>query len=125
MNYQPIIDTINEMNTSQLVSLNNLYCQENSLDGEIFDNDEEFFKNELPKSYDALQKSFYGSYTFNDKFVKFDGYSNLESFDRFDSDDLPERIEKVAEYIYDNQREFSQFDFDFYACDEDEDEDEI
>ena len=122
MNYQPIIDTINEMNASELISLNNLYCQENRLDGEIYDNNREFFDMYLPNSFDALQKTFYGSYTFNDKFVKFDGYANLDSFDSFDSSDLPERIEKVAEYIYDNQYKFSQFDFNFYECDEDEDD---
>ncbi len=124
MTLQPIIDKINQMDTSELVQLNNTYCVEcNMSDSEIYDNDEEFFENYFPKSYDAIQRTFYGNYSFSDEYVKFNGQGNLVSLSYLETDDLPENVETIAEYIYENQNAFDYFYFD--ACEEEEEEEEI
>jgi antirestriction protein len=78
-----IVQKIEDMSDSELVSLHNEYCQNNSLsDDEIFNNDEEFFETFFPgKVTEAVRAAMYGDYNFGHEWVKFNGYANLESFD--------------------------------------------
>jgi hypothetical protein len=122
MNLQPIIDQINEMNTSELISLNNTYCSENSIEGEIYTNDEEFFEMYFTNSYDALQRTHFGNYNWNDDYCTINGYGNVDSMSSIDTSDLVENVETIAEYLYDNQRNFSHLDIDFDECEEEEEE---
>jgi hypothetical protein len=72
-----------EDNFKDWIQLHNEFCQEHkSGDGEIHENDNEFFDMFFTKPQDAVRASFYGDYRFMDDYVKFDGYGNLESFDK-------------------------------------------
>ena len=62
MNLQPIIEQIESMDESNLVQLNNLYCSENSIEGDIWMNDEEFFNTFFPNTYEALQRCHFRLY---------------------------------------------------------------
>lgn len=63
----------------------NSWLYENNYgDDAIFDNDEDFFFNFVPNPIDAVQKTYYGDYRFNDDFVKFNGYGNLDSSSSLD-----------------------------------------
>lgn len=109
---QQIIDTINDMNESQLIELNNDYCTSTSYhDDEIYTNDEEFFSTYFENDViGAVRAASYGNYSYSHNYVKFNGYGNLESFSYFTADDLCENVETMAEYIAENLQDFTQFD---------------
>ena len=109
---QQITDIINDMNEAELVQLNNEYCQSaNYTDNEIFDNDEDFFSTFFENdTIGAVRAVSYGNYNYSHNYVKFNGYGNLESFSYFNTDELCENVETMAEYIADNLQDFTQFD---------------
>lgn len=120
MNLQPIIEQIESMDESNLKQLNNLYCSENSIEGEIWVNDEDFFNTFFPNSYEALQRCHFGEYSWNDDYCKINGYGNVDSFNHFDISDLVENVETIAEWCYDNQNLCEYLDLDFSECEEEE-----
>ena len=88
------------------------YCQAiNATDSEIWGNDEDFLCTFFANNLDSLAKAiFYGDYNYSHKYVRFNGYGNLETFNYFDTNDLCELVKTMAEYISENPSEFSQFD---------------
>lgn len=110
MKASKILKAINEMTESQLIELNNTYCQSaNYYDNEIYNNDEDFFNTFYPNAGDGLrvaQAVFYGDYNYSHEYVKFNGYGNLESIAYFELRDLCELPEVMAEYIHDNFSDF-------------------
>lgn len=109
-----IISLIKDMDTNDLIDLNNTYCRENNIDSEVFENDEEFFDMFFEnKPFEVARACFYGDYNFSHDYVQFNGYGNLESIKYFEVKDLCETVENIAEYVLDNEREFSHlFHFD-------------
>ena len=104
-----IINKINEMDTKELIYLNNTYCQENNFsDDEIFENNEDFFETFFyGKVTEAVRAAIYGQYNFSDDYVKFNGYGNLESIRNFNIDNLPESVSTIAKYIFENPNSFN------------------
>ena len=105
---QAIINAINEMPESELVRLNNLYCQSaNYSDNEIFENDEDFFETFFSgEVLKAVQAVSYGEYNYSDNYVIFNGYGNLDSFSYMSTDKLCELVPTIAEYVADNEEDF-------------------
>jgi hypothetical protein len=104
-----IVNEINLMSNSDLIILNNLYANEvqGNFDNEIFNNDEEFFYTFFENSViSAIQCVSYGDYRYNDNFVKFNGYGNLESFNYMSHAQLCELPETMAEDIINKFEEF-------------------
>jgi hypothetical protein len=108
---EQIINLINEMDNSELVQLNNEYCQSAQIyDSEIFENDDDFFETFFGnQTLKAIQATQYGDYRYHDNWVTFNGYANLDSFNAV-IDNLCELIPTMAEYIVYNYADFSQFD---------------
>ena len=119
-----IVDQINNLDTEDLIRLHNSYCQEaNYSDNEIYGNDEDFFETFFSNNViDAVRSATYGEYNFSDKYVKFDGYGNLESFHYFGTDDLVESVDTIAEFILENENDFDGL-IDLDEVGEDEEED--
>ena len=73
----------------------------NSIDGsleylEYYENDEEFFNMFFPNNpTEAVRSAYYGDYSYCDKYVKFNGYGNLESADDY-------KLEKEYKYYIDD-----------------------
>jgi hypothetical protein len=109
-----IINAINEMTPSELIDLNNTYCQSaNICDSEIYSNDEDFFETFFgTETLKAVQATQYGDYRYYDDYVTFNGYGNLDSFNYMDTDKLCELVGTIAEYIEENEQDFSHL-FDF------------
>lgn len=98
MDYVSNIDNFEE--TFELVNIINSY------DGsmpciEYFYNDEEFFNIFFGiNTMDAVRAVCFGDYRYNDEFVKFDGYGNLESVNKYElmaeydlyKDDIADKI---------------------------------
>ena len=71
----------------------------------FYENDEEFFEIFFyNKPMEAVRSSFYGDYRFNDDYVRFNAYENLESFN-YISDIVD--YEEVLEAIIDNSQYIS------------------
>ena len=73
----------------------------NSIDGsleylEYYENDEEFFNMFFPNNpTEVVRSAYYGDYSYCDKYVKFNGYGNLESADDY-------KLEKEYKYYIDD-----------------------
>ena len=106
-----ITDIINNMSEAELVQLNNLYCESiNNYDSIIYGNDDEFFELINFSGLRVAQATFYGNYNYSHNWVTFDGYGNFKSYSIFTTDCLIELVHVIAEYISDNQDDFSEFD---------------
>lgn len=107
MTIEQIIEAINEMDTNEIFDLNNTFCDEaNYFDDVIYCNDDDFFDMAFSSKMEAVRAAVYGNYSYHHDFVKFDGYGNLESFDRLTADNLPDMVQNIAEYIHDNFEAF-------------------
>lgn len=106
-----VIDIINEMDCSDLVQLNNEYCEAiNGMDSTIHSNDDDFLEDYFNTKADLARAITYGDFRYMDNWVRFDGYGNLESFNYMNQDQLCELVEVIAEYICENPSDFTQFD---------------
>ena len=62
---------------------------------EYFDNDDDFFNDFFYNNpSEAVRSAYYGDYNYCDKYVRFNGYGNLESFNDYD-------LEKEYKYYID------------------------
>ena len=77
-----IIEAIEEMSSEEQMEAHNQYCENaNYMDDQIFYNDEEFFEMFFNgRTTELIRAMEYGDHRISDKFVKFNGYANLESF---------------------------------------------
>jgi len=114
---QNIIDQIENFTSSELVELNNAYCQScNIPDSEVYANDEEFFEIFYPNAGDGLkvaQAVHFGDYNYSHDWVRFNGYGNLETIYSFGTEDLCELVSVIAERIIECPEDFDNiFDLD-------------
>ena len=84
-NEETLLDVVNELN-----SWNN--CLENL---DFWENDEEFFNTFFNNPMEAIRATYYGNYNYNDEYVKFNGYGNIDSYSEY------ERIEEIKDNIDD------------------------
>ena len=124
MKASTIKKAIYDLDTNQLIELNNIYCQSAGYyDNEIYNNDEDFFSTFYPNPGDGLkvaQAIFYGDYNYSHDYVKFNGYGTLESINYFEVSDLCELPETMADFIEDNFSDFDHlFDSNEEECDHD------
>jgi hypothetical protein len=102
-----ILAEINDLNESDLILLNNLYCDSiNAPDSIIYYNGEEFFDMLGWSGLRVAQATFYGDYNYSHNWVTFDGYGNFKSYQYFSVESLVELPKVMAEYIADNYNEF-------------------
>lgn len=100
---------LTELSDSELVSIHNDWCDENNGDDTIYNNDEDFFETYFSgKVMDAVRAIAFGEYEFNHDYVMFNGYANLESFDRV-SDHVD--IAELASWVL-NEDSMSEYDMD-------------
>lgn len=108
---EEIINVINEMDSNELIQLNNEYCEAiNAMDSFIYSNDDDFLEDYFATKSDLARAITYGDFRYMDNYVIFNGYGNLESFQYMDTDKLCELVSVIAEYIAENPSEFTQFD---------------
>ena len=86
----------------------------NSIDGsldflEYFDNDEEFFNTFFYNNpNEAVRSAYYGDYHYCDKYVCFNGYGNLESFNDYDLEkEYKEYIDDITKSLIDHYQQIS------------------
>ena len=104
-----VLEHLETLNTSDLISIHNQYCQNhNYSDDEIYWNDEDFFSTFFPNnSYEVARATFYGDYNFSHDYVSFNWYGNLESLNSFSTSDLIEAPLTIAIDIIENPSDYS------------------
>ena len=68
---------------------------------DVYSNDEEFFNIFFEgRPAEVARAIYYGDFNYNDEYVKFNGYGNLESFSGYDYEELlKENIEEIIENL--------------------------
>lgn len=104
-NLESVKEYLDCLDDSELVNVNNEYCQNHNMDDEIYINDEDFFNTFFEgKVLEAVRAVSFGEYNYSHEYVVFNGYGNLESFnnptDRVD-------IESIAEDILENPENYN------------------
>lgn len=101
MTREQIKKELGRLNISQKIILWNEYSENGCLGREIFRNDDEFLETYLPDSKEFSEKARQGDYRKRDKYVSFDGYENLQSFNNikdlnspYSTDELVTALEK-------------------------------
>ena len=85
----------NDCSRDDKISMFRSYCVSEGCDDEFFEFDEEFFDMCFAnKPMEAARAVCFGDVTWNDPYIKFDGYGNLESLSEYAAEDL------CDEYIY-------------------------
>lgn len=97
-----VIEAIENLNSEQMMELNNRYCAENNYPDIIYHNDDEFL-NEYFTCADLARSISYGSYSYNDSYAQINGQGNLDSYDYLDSEVLVDRVGVIADYIIENE----------------------
>lgn len=104
-NSESIIEVLENMSNSDLISCHNQMCHNQSRGDEIYSNDEDFFSTFFDGDImGAVRAISYGEYNYSSDYVKFNGYGNLETFDN------PENeidLEEIAEDILENESDYS------------------
>ena len=109
---------VDDLGEKDLVSLWNEYCVDSRMDDYIYFNDEDFFIENFNNPYDVVKRIHFGNYNYNDKYVVFNGYANLETFN-----DPEGQIynSELVEWLVDNVEVAEDYGFE-YKEDEEEDE---
>ena len=68
---------------------------------EVYENDEEFFNMFFEdKPAELARAIYYGDFNYNDEYIKFNGYGNLETFSEYECEELlEENIEEITENL--------------------------
>ena len=68
---------------------------------EVYENDEEFFDMFFEgRPAEVARAIYYGDFNYNDEYIKFDAYENLETLDKYDYEELlEENIEEITENL--------------------------
>lgn len=76
---------------------------------DFYENDEEFFSMMFEgKPMEAVRAAHYGEYNYNDYYVRFNGYGNLESFSEYDLEqELKSNVDEVIENLIEHQTHVS------------------
>lgn len=107
-NKESVVKFLKNLHCEDLVNLSNEFSQNNSFfDNEIYLNEPEFFEMFFNNdSYNLAQRICFGDYHTSEKFVKFNGYGNLESFD-FVGDYI--EFDMIAEAIIKDEFDISNY----------------
>ena len=102
---EAIIEALENMSNEELLTVHNQFCENiNDMDSQIFYNDEDFFETFFNgRTSELVRACQYGDHRYSDKFVQFNGYANLESFDHV-HDEVD--IQAIAEDIQENERSY-------------------
>ena len=94
---------------------------------DVYNNDEEFFNMFFEgKPAELARAIYYGDFNYNDEYIKFNGYGNLETFSEYEYEELlEENIEEItknfivyAEYISIDNEELDDLLFQYFEEEE-------
>ena len=114
MKYMKKYTNIKNYLLNHINEIDEVVSEINSLDGsleflEYWNNNEEFFNTFFHnKPMGALRSSYYGNYNYCDKYVKFDGYDNLSSFNEHElTDEYEYYIDDIVNSLLEHYEEMN------------------
>ena len=118
MTFETFEEKFNELSFSERLAIYNDYCLNyRSGDDMIYDFDEEFFDMAFSSPIEAARATFFGNIqSWNDEYIRFNAYGNLESLSEYDAKG---EFEYELEYIFEHENTWKD-----YIEDEEEDEEE-
>ena len=106
MKKENLLNEIRELLLEDLDTLKDVVRELNSWNAcldylDVYSNDEEFFEMFFEGNpMEVARAIYYGDYNYNDEYIKFNGYGNLESFSEYDYKELlEENIEEITENL--------------------------
>lgn len=89
MEYEIFKEKWDELARLEKISCYNDYAREHNTDNELFSFDEEFFNIFFQNAIDAVRAVYFGKIeSWNDEYIKFNGYGNLESLSEYEAEEL-------------------------------------
>lgn len=76
-----VLEYLKNQDDNTIIQFHNEYCQRNSYEDEIFNNDDEFFEMFFSDTISAIRATQYGEYSYSDNYVVFNGQGNLDTSD--------------------------------------------
>jgi len=106
-NKQSIKAYLENLSANELVNIHNIYCDSvNYMDDYIYNNDESFFADYFSGNPMEIARAIsFGDYRYQDEFVKFNGYGNLESFQEYNVGNIID-IDSILLDILDNSQKY-------------------
>lgn len=74
-----VLEYLKNQDDNTIIQFHNEYCQRNSYEDEIFNNDDEFFDMFFSDTISAIRATQYGEYSYSDNYVVFNGQGNLDT----------------------------------------------
>lgn len=120
MTYDVFLDKWNELADEDKINCFNEYAREYNADEELFSFDEDFFNTFFTSPLDAVRACFFGNIeSWNDDYIKFNGYANLESLSTYQA---AEHADDYTEEIFNYPEIWLQYIDEDEEDEEDEDE---
>ncbi|MBO6117365.1 MAG: hypothetical protein J6P44_02355 [Bacteroidales bacterium] len=108
VSYDEIFTCIENLDEDRKIELWNNWKYENGYDDYIHINDEDFFETFFKDAMEAVRAVSFGHYNYNDDYVVFNGYGNLDSFSFLSESNSPYSDEELADIIDDNKDVFGE-----------------
>lgn len=105
MEKHEIKEAIENMDSTQIMELNNRLCENLNYDNMIYSNDDDFL--EMFDKTSLVQRVCYGDYNYTHDFVWFDGYGNFKSDNFLTTGNLPDFLDNMIDEIYDDFNNYS------------------
>lgn len=107
MTYEQIMSILESLKEEQLLEIWNYFCQDNArYDDMVYELDEDFFESHFDSPYESVRATLMGEVSFNDTYIKFNAYGNLESFSNL----MPYiYLEDMVEHFEENPVEFEDY----------------
>lgn len=76
---------------------------------DVMENDEEFFNTYFEgRPMEAVRAAHYGEYNYNDDYVRFNGYGNLESLSEYDLErELKDSVDDIIDLLIEHRHNLS------------------
>lgn len=122
MTFETFEERFNELLFGERLAIYNEYCLNyRSGDDMIYNFDEEFFDMAFSSPMDAARATFFGNIqSWNDEYIRFNAYGNLESLSEYD---VQGEFGYELEYIFEHEDTWQDYIEDEEDDEEDEEED--
>lgn len=85
-----------------IVKVWNDYCKEFNWDDQIYPNNEYMLDDLFSSVWEFARSASYGDYHLNQKYMAFNGYGNLVTFNTINDDNCPIDVDALANYLIEN-----------------------
>lgn len=101
MKYGTFEEKFNDLSIGERIAIFNAYCSEHGdPDNEIHDFDDMFFETYFSNPIEAARATFFGDIqSWNDPYIRFNGYGNLESLSEYNAiNEIDDYLEEIFEH---------------------------